>query len=935
MAPCTIQSSLPPCSIHITHYKYLLLSFQYAQRNFESRMNQKNWILVDLPLHSTHVPIRPYSEITTLLEGPHEHILHPMVVDTFQRLIERSKSESKEGFSTSVSMLTYPCPSTPYDSYFHLPWTFLSDFHNLELYSPILPAKDPFDRFLEVFDEIPNSRSTNVIWVIHSERISSASTLSYRLCQTLRYLLDMRGIRTQILIDPSATIPEDFERAISTLNIKVHSNADSICLKTIPNVGILLNPYPYSARTVRIPSFSEMCLFELESCSFVAPIAFQLISTILFDRIPLHALDGTAIALQMDPNTCEKLKSLVAHRVLLCKAVLSPSTTSETTLPEWNDVECSWEYSKSFALSLGDAFALYRVGEMVFLRKVNMDLSGITKLASNHLEALATTPLSSIVDIEADILPKKATFALLYEWIAKQAWIAVNPSSDLIPELIMDTETSSLSIVAGWMQIATEGQKQNFFSAAQQYASILCRALLETSHDHKELGSSTQDVQDEMDDSKMEMSGIDLPISGFDVSTNSSQMEYDDELPFANDGLVIQMDSVPMLPFPILPESSSSSSSSSSLITTMIEQLFEGDFPVLNSLIQVWELEVARVSNLEPFTLGLSSSNGGRRSLGRTSINNYVNRDDVSVTSSEATSEPGQTLLEAVRLKSSSSNITPSPATTTTSNSGNNNKMKTSKQLRQQLSNMARPITSAEQKRRSSLGPSVSSPRTSSNETLNNNPNILLSSATSRSGILALSLGKSSHRNSLNVSSNGSTPTTITPERSPRTSLVPPSPMAFATPRSGVVPKSPKLPPLSAPLARLGFPATSLLSSSSSSSSTSLPPLSCASSSLAESNVEPSNAMDISSHNTHTYHETQEIEDDNRQRLIACCRNQVMKVMKQTDRRFSDLVDRLFHICKIIITVQHEWTTPISNVDMVKCATAQSAQLLPGQAKKT
>jgi hypothetical protein len=434
-------------------------------------MNPQYILFVDFPLHSTHAAQRQnHGENSIELDGK-STLLHPVVSSISKDVIERLKARSNGGRTCEVSLVSYPIPSTPYTSYYHAPWRRVSKSFELKEQNGPLPEQDPYDQFLEIFDEIPPVASIEVIWILHEDRLTSATSLSYRLSQTLRHLYDLKGVRTRIVLGPSLNVPHHFERVLSSLNIDIFPSPQDIPLDNPISIRFQTRQHPYSASSIRMNPNSQSAHLDLLSWPHLIPLAFQLVGSIQLARIPLHLLDGQLLIATLHDSTAEDSTFYspdVAHFV----RPIARAASSVRVLPEWNHEECHWEYPKNCTLTLGEPLVLYRGKQSMLIRKLALHGSGFSHWLSQPSKTF-THPImtSNHSHSQWDFIQQTQDLDDFFAWIAKQAWMTLNPDSPQNVDMNLDNTPQSLQMMAEWIRDASTAQISAFFRLLSQIRS--------------------------------------------------------------------------------------------------------------------------------------------------------------------------------------------------------------------------------------------------------------------------------------------------------------------------------------------------------------------------------------------------------------------------------------------------------------------------------
>ena len=831
-------------------------------------MKQHNVLFVDLPLHSHHVLQAQENGEYASSVGFKTASLPSLLSNALNSLKARTQSTIPTSIVSYWSVLAYPSLESPSSGVCYIPWTL---FPNIALNTSTraeITAKDPYLHFLHLFDEI---EALDLIWLLPSSRIASTSALSYRLVRIIRYLMDLKGVRCQILVEEGTSLPLSFTNVIASLDVPIRDRIEDISLQWSPSFPLYPQLAPFLAPLVRIPPIKAPHQLLLTNGSFLAPrtLAFHSIALIGYDRLPLLMLEGDAhlvssVSLEGEPSL------FFGDRGLVITSFLQPSKADSTHLPSWNASTYKWEYSDAASLSTGPSFLLYSYQSQLFLRQLKLTAT------SDKLPSL--DPIRSDKHIilhnnhmDLDSVPKIDDINGISTWLSYRSGLihatAVLDSS--IMEVDMPNE-EVLGTVRAWFKDANHENKSAFLNSVPPMISTLKPDLLP-------IKSRSISLIDKVS-----------PISEFDELATS---------PLSTGSGVEEVDTF---------ESQSSQKHSISP--------FSAPSP-LQALNYLWERELSAFAKIDAKSQGIKLNRS--RSL-HSNIHGGIG-DDVSTVGSESTnSEPAQTLLDAVRPNSARNSATSPDGTPVPLR-----KVQTSQQLRSQLLNRARGTTNSPPPARS-LSSTIDSPRSSSSTST------LLSSL----GPVGSTLESPRLLPPLtNPSSSSHRRTSLTPLGSPQPMQRPHELAAMKssgskTASSSAKPSS-KLSTLSTPKISRKLPNLSpSLSSSSAGSFTK----SSASFTAGSSNSSFTSASAAASKSSASLSSTNE--EDNHKRLMACCRTEMGRFIPSTDKKFGDLVDRLSHICHIMLATRYEWNVIIPNSEFHQCAASQAKLLVQAYQSK-
>lgn len=809
-------------------------------------MKRHNVLLADLPLFSQHAQ-QAHANDSSALENDSRILSPPLALaSALEALHQRQGEANQKTADLFWSILAYPTPDSASNNIYYMPWS-ENPYSNPGVDArSVLNSTDPYFNLLRLFDEIGAS---DLIWVLTSSRISSVKSLSHRLSSTLRYLIDVKGLKCQVLLDEGAALPSSFVPVFTSLNIPVRASIADLTLSMETSYPVYPQLASFLMSKARIPHRKSKFEFAV-NVPFVQPImAFHSITHIGLDRVPLLMFEGDVRTIDL---RCAEDESapFSAESGLVITSLLRPTTSTAADLPSWNPLSASWEYPDDANISTGPSFLLYSSDSSMFLRQLNLDDFG--SLPSLEHFALSASSIHEPSPMDIDRLPQKDSIFELLTWIALRAPSTLHTSSDDSSHIAMaDMDTlSPIALI-----------KSQFNTSSEPNKTILLDSLLAASDDLYEYllpsaNSSNSQSQNTTQRADHEFMDEDLPTdSGFATQPLDS------------------------------PRSRVPSKSHES---------------IMQALEYLWERDTSAFSRLEARSQGMKQHR--RRSL-LSSPNGT--RDDMSNVGSESTaSEPGQLLLDAIR-----------PTRNTATSPEAARKVHTSQQLRNMLN-------------RSRGAPNTTSPSRSLSSSIETNRPV--SSVTST--LMALS-GPSAHLNALE-SPRALPPLSTSSSILHRRSAL--SPIGSAQPAQRPHERAASKPSTSKSLTTLSRgtsklpPLTAPSSTHSSASKAQLPKLQPSSSDVKRAAATSSSAAP----SVPAQSEGISNEEDNRSRLISCCKAELGRMLAPTDKRFQDLVDRLSSICQIMLSTRYEWDTVIPNAEFLKMASSQAKLLVQASQPK-
>lgn len=825
-------------------------------------MKRYNVLVADFPLHSSHAPQHASADGSL----PEAHAppveLPPLMHQCLDYIDSRRESLALDGTKLFVSALAYPSSSASPLGVAKLPWSSSAHTRRMVMSPTYLASEDPYLYLTHLFD---NLEAACLIWVITSNRIASALAISYRLSQTLRYLLDVQGIRCQVLLEEGISLPVSFKAVLESLDIPVYSEIIDIAVHSSSFYPLYSSPGSCGPSGSSISTNKANYRFTTSAGFNDPPLSFHALFRIDLRQLPLHILEGSAFTSYLEQATDENADlefTLSKGFGIVLTTTHRPPQGSALALPKWNAASFAWEYDSTVQLPTGFLYLLYTAEEegVLVLRllspqSTDSDALFLEEDSSEESMMVLSDDQEDSDDYNSQFpeLPTLTEARDLFNWLALRAAVSSDSArdwQDFDPRAFTQSELSD--VLRDWYRFANIKEQIKFEAGLDS-----------------EISGRFAEITDTEDLLDLKKARDAYPLR-FKIST--THPEIGELSPF----------SMPATKHIRRSKTSREKAKRSAELKSIL-----------------WERELVLAKRLERDL----TSKRRRRSLGRASSFNTTGDtsplsafDEISNVGSEsATSEPGASLLEAVRGTNSSRNSN-SLSMTETSPPAVQRRLKTSQQLRHQLSRNSR----------SRISDSPSAERNSSNSAEMLSPH----STTSESNL-------SPPNNSTNITSYRRP--SLTPLR-PLPTLektserrASPTPTGFHS--RGLSPTSHALPPLRSP---------------SPSSLGVLPPLQSSSSArkLASSSSEIRSRSSLTQSSSSGPIHAVSNEEDNKERLMNCCRAEVARSVPSSDRKFSDLVDRLFHICKIILTVKHEWSSLISNSEFLKCASSQSKQLL-------
>lgn len=829
-------------------------------------MDRQNVLLVDLPLHSPHAVQSLGNAALTSVPESQSFSIPPHMVSAWNSLHSSHQGSCKKQTKLFWSLLAYPNSDSPSQRPYFMPWNESPSLEpNIEDNSELL-SKDVCANLLQLFDEIGAS---DLVWVIPSRRLLPTSSLPYRISRTLSYLIDVKGVRCQILMDDGALLPPNFVPVISSLDIAVRARATDVVLQDSPSYPIYPQLAPFMAISARIPQRKSNAFLHRSQTPFPTTLAFQTVSHVGADRVPISMFEGEAIVVHLGCVEEDKPGLSVEHG-LVVTALLKPAIASIEHLPIWNALSYCWEYPESANLMLGPSYLLFIKNQTIYMRQLNL---GSAMAPMPFLEPLRNVrPLGAEESsMNLDTVPQRDG---LSEILLR---LCSHPSA-------LQRHSEPPQETKPCEEFEEESRRWYRSASAEEIDSFL-----------DVIPSLIQEAYDRSLPSRMDV--ITSAEHGDDLK--SASMATDDTFDTLELNFGSQVSDKPQ-------RSQRRSKTRDS---------------VVQALEYLWERETSAFSRLEAQSHGMKQSR--RRSL--ISSPNGGLRDDVSTVGSESTaSEPGQTLMDAIR---------PSPRNASTSlESPSLRKVQTSSQFRNMINRSRgvgvntpppRSLSSSIESNRSAspslgmhapLNPSLpaespyDSPRTLPVASASSTSLAHRLSSIAPSGAAQLvqrpsesAIGRPSPSKSLNTLTRG-------------TAKVPIVPSPFTSRTSSATSSRSTLPKLEPTRSSLRQSSPTVASNASS-----LPSPSIASPSAPSSGLQPSDTSN---------------EEDNRSRLLACCRSEMGRVMAPTDRKFQDLVERLASICQIMVATRYQWDSVIPNSEFMKHASSQAKLLAQASQSK-
>lgn len=589
-------------------------------------MKRHNVLFADLPLFSQHAQ-QAHANDDFLLEN--DTILPELptvLVSAVNALHQRHNEAHQNPVDLFWSILAYPTLGSESNDVYYMPWS--ENPHSgptAETRSEI-KSTDPYNNLLHLFNEIGAS---DLIWVLNSSRISSAKALSHRLSSTLRYLIDVKGVKCQILLEEGTVLPSAFVPVLASLSIPVRESIADLTVTLESSYPVYPQLASFLTSKARIPHRKSK--FELSiNTPFPQPImAFHSITHIGLDRVPLSMFEGEVRTIDL---RCPEDEStpFSSESGLVITSLLRPGTSSTSHLPSWNALNSSWEYPDDVSLPTGPSFLLYSKDSTIFLRQLNLgDSANAGTFPSLEHFTLGSHSNDETSAMVIDYLPQKESFSDILTWLA----------SHVLPPLATSTQDSKLHATSDHdTSSSADAIKSRFNALNESNQTILLDSLLSLNDSFYNylLPSSASAT-------------ISSQIPALDAQVRGASDFMDEDIPI-DTGFATQPLDSPRSSAPIKTHDS-----------------------IMQALEYLWERETSAFSRLEARPQGMKQNR--RRSL-LSSPNGT--RDDVSTVGSESTaSEPGQALLDAIRPAARNAATSPEGAPL--------RKVHTSQQLRHML----------------------------------------------------------------------------------------------------------------------------------------------------------------------------------------------------------------------------------------------------------